>query len=426
MRIFCSGIGGIGLSAYASHMLLLGHEVLGSDRTDSELLQDLRLQGIQITLKQDGESMPKDLDLFIYSEAIPENSPERTEAAKRGMRQISYFQALGELTAGKDLIAICGTHGKSSTTAMVVQVLVDAKRDPSAVIGTKVPFLKGRNWRQGDGNLWIVEACEYRRSFLSLKPSIIVVTNTDGDHFDSFVDIDDYRKAFLEFFSALPENGVIIAHGLDEESMKIARASRRTCIDADKEETPDLGVPGNHMKQNAKLVLALARHLGVDDQIAKDCLKNFTGTWRRMEVKGTTKNGITIVDDYAHHPTEIKATLAAMREAYGNRRIIAVFQPHTHDRTLKLWNEFAGAFGDADETLLTSVYDARPDRDSKRVDEKSLAAAIEIQSRRPCLFAGGLEKTEQILCSNIAKSGDVIVVMGAGDITKLSDRLLKR
>ncbi|MSR67735.1 UDP-N-acetylmuramate--L-alanine ligase [Candidatus Peribacteria bacterium] len=424
MRIFCSGIGGIGLSAYGSHMRSLGDEVHGSDRTDSELLRDLRLQGIQITLKQDGENMPEDLDLFVYSEAIPEDSPERTEAARRRVRQISYFQALGELTAGKDLIAVCGTHGKSSTTAMAVQVLVDAKRDPSAIIGTKVPFLQGKNWRKGKGDLWIVEACEYRRSFLFLKPSIILVTNTDGDHFDSFTDIDDYRQAFLEFFSSLPKNGTIIAHGLDEESMKIARASGRTCIDADKEEAPELGVPGNHMKQNAKLVLALARHLGVDDHIARESLKNFTGTWRRMEVKGT-KNGVTVIDDYAHHPKEIRATLAAMKEAYGNRRMIAVFQPHTHDRTRKLWDEFTTAFGDADEILLTSVYDARPDRESERVDEKALAEAIAKGSGKPCLFAGEMEKTEQILCSKIAKSGDVIVVMGAGDITELAARLLK-
>ncbi len=173
MKIFCSGIGGIGLSAYASHMRERGHAVSGSDAADSALLDVLRAEGMNISLTQDGSSIPEDTELFVYSEAIPEDSPERAEAKRRGIHRISYFRAIGELTSGTNLIAVCGTHGKSSTTAMAASLLIEAGLDPNIIVGTKLPSLDGRNWRRGLSDLWIVEACEYRRSFLHLKPNTI-------------------------------------------------------------------------------------------------------------------------------------------------------------------------------------------------------------------------------------------------------------
>ncbi len=401
-----------------------GHDVSGSDRTDSALLEDLRSQGIATTLQQDGSSLPENIDLFVYSEAIPEDSPERKEAQRRGIRQISYFQAIGELTAGSNLIAVCGTHGKSSTTAMAASVLIAAGLDPSVIVGTKLPLLGGRNWRRGAGDLWIVEACEYRRSFLHLKPKMILLTNADGDHFDYFRDADDYHRAFLEFVSSLPEDGTVVAHGSDKQSMKIVTLAKKRFIDADLLTLPFLSVPGMHMQKNAVLVSALGKHLEISETVTSEALKSYSGSWRRMEVKGTV-HGITIVDDYAHHPLEIRATLSAMREKFPGRRIVAVFQPHTHHRTLKLWDEFALSFTDADEIIVTSIYGARAEKDTEKADESSFAEAIQKQSKRHCIASGSLEKTEQILCSNITKSGEVIVIMGAGDSTNLSDRLLK-
>ena len=425
MRIYCSGIGGIGLSAYASHMKALGHDVSGSDRSKSATTDDLESQGIKVFFNQDGSHLPQELDLLVYSEAIPANAPERTIPKQRGVKELSYFHALGELTNGKQVINVCGTHGKSSTTAMVAKILMNARRDPNIVVGTKMNELSGRNWRKGENDLWIVEACEYRRSFLFLKPSIILITNADGDHFDAFKDQNDYDNAFLEFFASLPEDGVIIAHGKDAHAMKLIKKSGKKIIDADALVEPKLAVPGEHMRQNARLALALAIHLGIDEQIARESLEGFGGTWRRMEVKGTTQDGVTVIDDYGHHPTEIKATLAAMREAYPKRRIVTVFQPHTHDRTRTLWNDFASSFKDADVAIITDIYDARPDTEKGSADPKKLASDIAKQSGIESIYVGDLKKAEDLLHRGMLRKNDVLVVMGAGSVTSLASAMMR-
>ncbi len=425
MKIFLSGAGGIGLSAYGAHMLRQGHQLWGSDRADSAIVRDLIAQGAVITLKQDGSAMPEELDLFVYSEAIPEDAPERKKAKDMGVRQISYFAALGEMTKGENLICICGTHGKSSTTSMAALAFIDAAQDPNVVVGTKVPQMDGQNWRRGAGDLWIVEACEYRRSFHYLSPKIVLLTNADGDHFDAFTGADDYEQAFVDFVSKLPQDGFIVAHGNDERSMRIVKRAKKTFIDADTEGLPELSVPGKHMQHNAQLVVALAKHLKLSDQKVKESLKKYSGSWRRMEMKGINKDGVTIVDDYAHHPAEIRATLQAMREKFPKQRIVCVFQPHTHDRTLKLWNDFTTCFSDADEIIVTSIYDARPDKDSEKADPSGLADDIAEKSGKSVQYAGALADAEKLLRSGILKSGDILVILGAGDITKLADIMMK-
>lgn len=425
MRIYCSGIGGIGLSAYAAHMHAQGHDVYGSDKTDSPLLEDLRGQGMHITLNQDGSALPDDLDLLVYSEAIPETAPERVKARERGVRQISYFHGLGELTDGKNLISIAGTHGKSSTTAMTAKVLMDLGLDPNVVVGTKLKELGGRNWRKSKNDLWAVESCEYRKSFHYLSPRIILLTNADGDHFDAFESYEAYRQAFVDFLKKLPPDGVVIGHGNDSQVTDIVRAARKTMIDADSEPMVPLATPGKHMQHNAQLVLALARHLGMDTQKAKESLRTFGGTWRRMEVKGTTKDGITVIDDYAHHPKEIQATLNAMRDAYPKHRMVAVFQPHTHDRTLKLWDDFAMSFKDADVIVVSDIYDARPDKDAKKADLPAFIEAIGEGSGKEVIAGGSVIETETMLRKNILKPGDVLVVMGAGNITSLAQKMIQ-
>lgn len=423
MNIFCSGIGGIGLSAYASIQKAAGHTVSGSDRSDSALLQSLREQGIEIILKQDGSALPDVCDLLVYSEAIPVDAPERKIARERGIRSISYFQGLGEISKDYFVIAVCGTHGKSSTTAMAARVLIEAEKDPSVVVGTKVRELDGKNFRKGKSDLFLLEACEYRKSFHALSPDIVLMTNVDGDHFDAFKDMEEYHKAFRDFLNVLPADGVVITHSNDPDAKKIAMESGRRFIDADTFPLTKLSTPGEHMKQNARLVLALADVLKIPQAEAIKSLSGFAGTWRRMEVKGE-RDGITIIDDYAHHPKEIRATLAAMREAYPGRRIVCVFQPHTHDRTLKLYDDFLMSFKDADVVIVPAIYDARHDIETAMVDVPKFVKDIAKGSGAEVMEGHTLSETEKMLRGTILQSGDVLVCMGAGDVTGLASRMM--
>ncbi len=423
MRIFCSGIGGIGLSAYASHMHAAGHDVSGSDKNDSALIADLRSQGISVTLKQDGSALPEHCDLLVYSEAIPPSAPERVLAKERGVRQISYFAGLGEMTEGKRLIAMCGTHGKSSTTAMTARLLMESGLDPNVVVGTKLRELDGRNWRKAKGDLWAVEACEYRKSFHYLSPKIVLLTNADGDHYDAFKDLPDYEQAFVDFLKRLPKDGIVIAHGNDAQVKHIVERAGKTMIDADAQPLLTLKTPGLHMRKNAQLVLALAEHLGLNAKKSQEIVSQYAGSWRRMEVKGNAACGALVIDDYGHHPVEIRATLQGAKEAYPDKRIVAVFQPHTNNRTLALWNEFTDSFHDADLVVVTPVYDARPDKDAELADVSKLAVAIAKKSMVECLHAPTLEHAEHLLNDTVLQRNDVIVVLGAGDSTKLAAAL---
>lgn len=427
MKIFCSGIGGIGLSAYAALQKHAGNTVHGSDRTDSALLQDLRSQGITIHLTQDGSAIEKDVDLLVYSEAIPADGPERTKARDLGIRSISYFQALGELSREYDVIAVCGTHGKSSTTAMTARLLIEAGLDPTVVVGTKVPELDGRNWRKGKTKLFLVEACEYRRSFHSLAPDIVLLTTADGDHFDAYADIAEYRQAFADFLKLLPVDGTVITHGGDPHTRALAENSGRTFIDADSYPLVAMKTPGLHMRQNAQLSLALATKLGIDAAKAAEILSGFSGTWRRMETKGVWGDDVIVVDDYGHHPAEIRATLSAMREAHPDRRIVCAFQPHTHDRTLKLYDEFMASFADADVVIVPNIYAARRNVDAaSTVDVDAFVRDLAKASGKTVINGKSMEETQTLLETEILKPHDLLVCMGAGDITGLAERMAKR
>lgn len=423
MVIYCSGLGGIGVSAYAALQRTAGHVVRGSDRSDSALLDDLRSQGIEVFLEQDGRHVTPDVDLFVYSEAIPEHAPERLKATELGIEQRSYFHALGEMSKGYDVVAVCGTHGKSSTTAMAAKVFVDAGLDPTVVVGTKSPDLGNRNWRKGSSNIFLVEACEYRNDFRFLSPDVVVLTTVDGDHFDAFGSIEEYRAAFIDFFKLLPEGNPVILHGSDAACRAVADASGRPSVDADALPLPSLGVPGEHMRQNARLVMALARAHGIPDEKAQASLLGFSGTWRRMETKGTRADGVTVIDDYAHHPAEIRASVQGIREGHPGRRVVCVFQPHTHDRTLKLYDEFLTAFAAADLVVIPNVYAARSEVDGGQVDLAAFIQGIAKGSGVRAVDGGGLNGTLEFLRRE-TKPGDVIVTMGAGDVTGLAPKIL--
>lgn len=422
MIIYCSGIGGIGLSAYAALRRAAGDTVLGSDRSDSALIHDLRSQGIEVFLEQDGSHLPADADLFVYSEAIPADSPERLRARELGIPQMSYFQVLGELSKPSRVIAVCGTHGKSSTVAMAARVLLEAGADPTVVVGTKLRELQGRNWRCGKSDIFLLEACEYRRSFHFLSPDIVLLTNVDGDHFDAYASVQEYQQAFREFLALLPAGGAVITHGGDADCRAVTAGLGRAVVDADALPLPRLATPGRHMQQNAQLVLALADSLGIKRNAALGALAGYAGCWRRMETKGEYR-GATVIDDYGHHPREIRAVLAALREAHPGRRILCVFQPHTHHRTLTLYRDFTAAFSDADIVMLSDVYEARKDIEQERVDLSRFAADIARESGTECHAAGSLRRIESLL-PQVVQKGDILLTIGAGTITELSDSLV--
>ncbi len=425
MKIYCSGIGGIGLSAYASLQKLSGHEVLGSDRSDSALLDDLRSQGIKVFLDQSGAAVPKGCDLFVYSEAIPPSAPEREKAEEYGIEQHSYPSAVGNLSRGKNLICVCGTHGKSSTTAMVARLLIETGKDPTVVVGTKLKELGGRNWRQGKSDLFVLEACEYRHSFHHYSPRIILLTTCDGDHYDFYKNKDEYIQSFVTFVQKLPEDGILITHLSDPDCKRVADEAGRTVVDADSLPMIRLQTPGKHMQRNSQLALSLAELLGIHLEDAIRAVSGYAGSWRRMEYKGKYQKGQPVVDDYAHHPVEIRATLQALKEQYAPRRLVCVFQPHTHDRTLKLYEDFTACFRDANLLIVTDVYEARKDIETGTVDMDAFITDIQKNSDTQVLKGGSLAAIAKILPS-ITTEADVIVCMGAGDITDLADKLVEK
>lgn len=423
MKIYCCGIGGIGLSALAALLKKQGHDVTGSDRSDSALLDDLRAQGIEVFLNQDGSCVPEDIDLFLYSEAVPPDAPERVRARELGVASKNYFAGLALVEPGKREIAVCGTHGKSTVTAMIAKMLIDAGKDPQVVVGTKSPDLDGRNWREGGGD-FVVEACEYKRDFHHLSPTIVIMTNVDGDHFDAYASLEEYQQAFVDFIRKTPkQEGLVITHLIDGECREVVKAAGRQYIDADNVPLPTLSVPGRHMQENAQLAMALAAHLGISEDIAAHSLAGFKGTWRRMEQKGERAGGIPVIDDYAHHPAEIRASLEGIRAKYPDKRIVLAFQPHTHDRTKKLYDDFLTAFRDANVVIMPDIYNARGHLEHGEVDldlfVKDVAECSKVDARN----GHGMEATEAWLRSEL-KPGDVLVCMGAGTITDLATKMM--
>lgn len=421
VKIYCSGIGGIGLSAYASLQRAAGHDVLGSDRSDSALLEDLRSQGIGIVLDQSGAAIPTDADLFVYSEAIPADSPERKRATERNIPQKSYPEALGDLSLGyEQVIAVSGSHGKSSTTGMATRLLMHSGREPTVVVGTKLKELQGRNWRVGrPKGTFLLEACEYRHSFHQYSPNIILMTNADGDHFDFYGTHEKYCAAFVEFVKKLPKNGTLITHLRDPDCAAIAKHAPNV-IDADLQPLITLKTPGRHMQQNAQLVLALAGLLNIPAEQARSAVSGYAGSWRRMEIKGMFRDSITVIDDYAHHPREIRATLEAIFSEYPGRRIVCAFQPHTHERTLTFYDDFTAAFAGVDTLVIPNIYEARKDIETDRVDLTKFLADISRVTGARCIDGKSLGETERLLKEEILQGNDVLVCMGAGDITNLA------
>lgn len=423
------GIGGIGVSAIARMMLAEGKEVSGSDSSTSLITKELKKLGAKIFLGHKAKNVADDVDLVVYTPAVTEENPELKKAKKLNIPALSYPEILGLISQNKYTIAVSGAHGKTTTTAMVGKILLDAKYNPTIIVGS---LMNGShsNFTAGKSEYFVVEACEYKKSFLELNPKIIVITNIDNDHLDYYKNLSNIKKAFGEFVSKLPEGGYLICDPNDEnlkevikKTMPIGRQAKGKIIDYTKITADfNLKIPGAHNIKNAKAALAVAEILNINKKETLKSLNSFSGAWRRFEYKGETKNGIIIYDDYGHHPTEIKATLKGAREFFGNKKIWCVFQPHLYSRTKLLLSDFGRSFSDADEIILADIYAAREEKDES-INSKMLAEET-TKNGSKAVYMKSFDDMVKFLTKN-AKKGDVVITMGAGDIFKVGEKLLR-
>jgi len=427
-KVHFIGIGGIGMSAIARMMLHEGKEVTGSDRAESEIIDSLRKIGVRIAIGHRAENFEHDTDLVVYSVAITDydqNNPELLHAREQGVTALTYPQFVGEISKNKFTIAISGTHGKTTTTAMIAKILIDAGLDPTVIVGSLIKTASGErtNFVAGKSKYLVIEACEYKRSFLQYHPQILVITNIDNDHLDYYKDVADIQSAFAELAERVPQDGFVVTDKNNSAILPVLKkVSAKITNYSLYEKTPfQLKTPGLHNRKNAAAAFAVALALGIPPKVAQTSLESFAGTWRRFEYKGVTKNGAKVYDDYGHHPTEIKATLQGAREIYARERLIVAFQPHLYSRTKLLLEDFAGAFELADEVIIAPIYAAR-EIDDGSVSSDLLAAKISAKDK----FTKSLHSLKEVenYLSNGSKKGDVIIVMGAGDIYTVADKIV--
>ncbi|MDP2691260.1 MAG: Mur ligase family protein [bacterium] len=414
MKIFCIGIGGIGLSGVAQILKAQGNEVMGSDSSPSEITQILEEGGISVLREHNEHSIDSSVDLIIYSEAVSEDNPERKKGMELGIREISYAEALGMISHDKRTIAVTGTHGKTTVTGMLTSILLEAQMDPSIIIGSKIDKLGDRNFRVGNCDLFLAEACEYRGNFLHLSPDIVLINNLEPDHLDYFLNAENYYKVFQQFIEKIPEKGYLIIHHRDESKLDLDKVRGKVIrlFDDLGNDSFQLKVPGKHNQMNALSAQAVSRVLQISDEVIKKGLEGFHGTWRRFEYKGEL-NGAKLYDDYGHHPTEVQATIQGARELYPGKKLIVIFQPHQYSRTRQLFDEFSRSFTNSNEVWITDIYKARDsDEDIASVSAEQLVQAIsKYQSARYVPFSqlsSGM-KTH-------AEANHIFLVMGAGSI----------
>ena len=416
-----AGIGGIGVSAIARMMLAEGKIVSGSDISDSMIIDELRKLGAKIFLGHNADNVADDVDLIVYTPAVTADNPELKKAAEMGMPMLSYPEMLGLISKNKYTIAISGAHGKTTTTAMIAKILIDAGLDPTVIVGSLLKD-QGSNFVAGKSEYFVVEACEYKKSFLNLNPKIIVITNIDNDHLDYYGNLENIKKAFGEFAAKLPKEGYLVCDPNDENLKDIIKEAKFKIIDYTKVNNNfNLKIPGEHNIKNAQAAIVAAEILGVYSKKAENSLESFEGAWRRFEFKGETKNGVLVYDDYGHHPTEIKATLKGARELYPKNKIITVFQPHLYSRTKFLFGDFGKSFGDADEIILADIYAAREPKDES-INSRMLAEEI-TKNGGKTRYMESFDKIAGFLAEN-ARKGDIVITMGAGDIFKVGEDLL--
>jgi len=420
MKIHFIGIGGIGVSALAKFYLAKGDIVSGSDVVKSSITDDLIKRGVEVSIGEQKKENIKDFDLIIFSPAIKQENPELKEAKEKGIKTMSYPEALGQLTKEYFTIAISGTHGKSTTTAMLGLILIKAGIDPTIIVGTKVKEFDNSNFRQGKSKYLVIEACEHEASFLNYWPKIIVVTNIEEDHLDFYSNLENIQKAFNEFTSHLKENGVLIKR--DDVKINFPNSIDFSLRNKEVEELKKImKIPGDHNILNALAALKVARTLNIKDEISYSALSEYLGSWRRLEI--TNLEDFILIDDYAHHPTEIISTLKAAKEKYLDKKIVCVFQPHQYQRTKFLFQDFVSVFKEAlndnliEKLLLIDVYDVSGrEGTGDETEYTSERIAKEIHNKRA-------KRIERVALKKELEGSDIVIIMGAGDVYNLSEEI---
>lgn len=419
-KVHFVGIGGIGMSALARLMLHEGKTVTGSDRSLSQITRTLQSEGATIYDVQEPSNITDDIELVVYSGAVKKDNPERAEAEHKGIKQLNYFEALALAVNRYRLVAVAGTHGKTTTTAMLADIFEANDLDPTVIVGS-LRATSRSNFRAGKSSWAIVEACEYQRHFLNLQPEILVITNVEHEHVDFFPDIESVVDAFQTMARKVPEQGFIVCDPSAPNIQRVIEGVSAQVIDYRTYFDPMLSLmqPGMHNLLNAAAALGVADAIDCDMARAKTTLEQFKGTWRRFEYKGEVR-GAKVYDDYAHHPTEIRATLQGAREKYPDKKVTVVFQPHTYTRTYELFDDFVASLAKADRVILAPIYAAREENNGY-VSSEQLVEKIQEQNPRAEFFATVEEIIDRVKSS--ASTEDVIIVMGAGAITDVATTL---
>lgn len=418
MKIFMTGVGGIGMSGLAQLLKDHGHEVSGSDRASSPTTELLESKGVRVVVGQGADNVPADAERLIYTEAVRPDNVERVRAKELGISEISYFGMLGEVSKGKKTVAISGTNGKTTTTGMTAKILKDVGADPSAIVGSITKDF-GSNYLPGNSDLFVVEACEYKRDFLTLTPHVLVITNIELEHTDYYKDLADVQSAFRELIEKT--TGAIVTNPRDPNIAPILNGLSVPVIDYAHEPAYELLLPGEFNRNNARAASAVAKFIlpSLTNEQIQDSLKTFHGTWRRFDYKGKTARGAEVYDDYAHHPTAVALTLAEVKKQTKGTVYVA-FHPHEFSRTRDLFEGFSRAFKDADVAFIAPIYAAR-EVDDGTVSSEKLAQAITVNGTNA--EALSMEDIQMRLAKEPAE-GDTIVTMGAGDIYKVADAII--
>lgn len=451
------GIGGISMSGIAELFHEKGFTVSGSDLVASSVTEHLQNLGIQIFYSQVGENIPSETDIIVYTAAVHEDNPEYIEAKRRGLPMLDRAECLGQIMSHyKNAVAVAGTHGKTTTTSMLSYVYLEAGLDPTISVGGILPAIQG-NLRIGNSENFIMEACEYADSFLKFTPTSAIILNIEAEHLDFFKDLDDERESFSEFIDLLPDGGLLVIHdkvenrehlirnkslrvvtyGIDEAHLPkysaadisyntLGHPSYDLYIEGKFVKRVEVSVTGEHNVLNSLAVIAscMEPSVGKSKPIPLDVIlagiKKYTGTERRFQYKGVL-NGVTIVDDYAHHPTEIASTLVAARRVKHGRLVLA-FQPHLYSRTQNFLNEFIEVLSGVDMIVLADIYAAREENPGNITSEAVLNGLL--KKGVDAHYFKSFAEIENFLINN-CKEGDLLITMGAGDIFKVGENLLK-
>ncbi len=444
------GIGGISMSGLAEILMDEGFRISGSDAHRSELTEHLESRGAVIYYGQKAENISESVEAVVYTAAIHEDNPELMEVRRRGIPELSRAELLGQMMKNyRNSVAVAGTHGKTTTTSMITEIFLQAQLDPTVSVGGILNSIGG-NIRVGGPEYFVTEACEYTNSFLSFYPTMAVILNIEEDHLDFFKDLADIRRSFHLFAKKVPAGGTVIINGDIPDYQDIvkgtdariitfghgrennysaeniqydeyARPSFELYVDGEKKARLSLGAPGEHNVYNALAAIAVAVEYKIPMEAIRAGLCGFSGTNRRFEKKGVM-NGVTIIDDYAHHPQEIEATLRAARN-YPHRRIWCAFQPHTYTRTKAFLQEFADALSLADGVMLADIYPAR-ETDTLGISSGDIVKLLREKGVQ-AWYLPTFEEIESFVLKNCMQ-GDLLITMGAGDIVKVGEELLNR